>query len=647
MINGLFGAISTGVSRLKGERSTDAGLDNIHKNRIKNEIEQLKLNQCKLGGCREAGQSCSSAEHCHFHVNNVTMYDKENRKNYVLLDISVVVGGADDSLLSSEIPVQIVLYRDFPFSPPDITFPSTFCFPSLSDGRSFIGEVVHEWSPSITLLSVVESVARFVKSYSTHIAVVGPSDILTGSYRTPISFSYQCYNSLVYPILGAKIVFEDHVFEHIFEKSSLSKGRDAISQRGRSLVSSLIPIPLNTRGLRRETMSWRVEKPCIHIDFVFNNTNVMLFDSTLLVLEASQRIQQEGGVFQAKNPSKTSSSSDEVVSDSTLQGNVAFWLFLPAISHIVDCSGKLIFGNQGTLPEYISDKLSRLEFSECLALVLGYDPLFEKSPLSLYQGEELLQPPKNSTRPIIIELKFHTSKANHETSCCCSFATNLREKVARLDSNFPQSCHNPRWSPRFELDCLHNLNMKYQAAILANHEQLSSEILQRWVIVCSKLIELSSFLSETDESYTQKSSSLIKQMQDILISPAVKNILNNARQHPRSDPFYNHLEDYPPGNASSSPGEQPSPARNPHSQVPQDPPSTQNASPQSPQGVHTSHPQLIPHHENTLNPYDESPEPRIQAPIECPPPTEDCNPNQNRISLYDSSSDELNAHHIL
>ncbi|KAJ1605433.1 putative UBC domain-containing protein [Cryptosporidium canis] len=583
MISGLFGAISTGVSKLKEARAPDTGVNDIHKNRIRNEIEQLKLNQCKLAKCRETQDMQMNghpAQLCHFHVNNVTMYDRENKKNYVLLDISVVVEDAD-AFLSNEIPVQVILYRDFPFSPPDITFPTTFCFPSLSDGRSFTAEIVHEWSPSITLLCVVEAVVRFLRSYSSHIAVVGPSDVLIGSYRSPISFSYQCYNSLVYPILGAKVIFEDQTFERTFEKSSCSKGKGAISQRGRSLASSLIPIPLNTRGLRRETMGWRVEKPFIHIDFVFNNTSVMLFDSTLLVLETCQRSQSDG-IFRAGNSSKTSSSSDEIVSDSTLQGNVAFWLYLSAVSHIVDSSGKLLFGNQGTLPEYLSDKLSKPDYTECLALVLGYDPLSEKSPISFYQNEELIQIPKDSTRPIVIELKFHTSRANHESSCCQSFATNLSEKVAKLDSNFPQNCHNPKWNPYFEHDCLYNLNIKYQEAILGNDAHLSSEIIQRWVVVCSKLIELSSFISETDESYVHKSSSLVKQMQDTLVCPVVRNILNASAgktskiseigQHAQDDSFFDHLEHYSPETTSN-----PEPS-NTEAQLPEDNPTAKNTS---------------------------------------------------------------------
>ncbi|KAH8583022.1 UBC domain containing [Cryptosporidium sp. chipmunk genotype I] len=560
MINGLYGVINTGVSILKGGGDPGTGLDDIHKNRIKNEIEQLKLNQCKLEKCRDAmtfEKTRYHTQYCHFHVNNVIMYDKENRKNYVLIDISIMIEDVD-TFLSNEIPVQIILYKDFPFSPPDITFPSTFCFPSLSDGRSFTAEILHEWSPSINLLAIVESIVKFLKSYNTHIAVVGPSDMFLGSFRNPISFNYQCYNSLVYPILGTKIIFEDEVFKRIFENNSI-KGQNVISQKGRNLISSFIPIPLNTRGLRRETMNWRIEKPYINIDFVFNSTNVMLFDSTMLVLEVCQKTQQNG-IIQAKNPSKTSSSSDEIISDSTLQGNVAYWLYLSAISHIIDCDGKLIFGNQGTLPEYISDKLSKLEYSECLVLVLGYDFLFEKSSVSFYQNEELIQTPKDSTRPIIIELKFHTSKANHESSCCHSFATNLREKVVKLDSNFPQNCHNPKWNSYFEFGCLSNLNKKYQQAITENHMYLSSEIIQRWVVICTKLIEQSSFLSETDERYIQESSSLVKQMQDILISPVVKHILNSDAGKPskvnssdedfRNDTFYNHLEEYSPENSS-------------------------------------------------------------------------------------------------
>ncbi|KAL5370209.1 putative UBC domain-containing protein [Cryptosporidium parvum] len=558
MINGLYGLINTGTSILKGGRNPEIGLDDIHKNRIKNEIEQLKLNQCKLEKCRDNltfENNRYHTQYCHFHVNNVTMYDKESRKNYVLIDISIMIEDVD-TFLNNEIPVQIILYKDFPFSPPDITFPSTFCFPSLSDGRSFTAEILHEWSPSINLLTTVDSIIKFLKSYSTHIAVVGPSDMFIGSYRNPISFNYQCYNSLVYPILGTKIIFEDDVFKHIFENNSI-KEQNVISQRGRNLVSSFIPIPLNTRGLRRETMNWRIEKPCINIDFVFNNTNVMLFDSTMLVLEVCQKTKQNG-IFQASNPSKTSSSSDEIISDSTLQGNVAYWLYMPAISHIIDCHGKLIFGNQGTLPEYISNKLSKLEYSECLVIILGYDFLFEKSPILFYQNEELIQTPKDSTRPIIIELKFHTTKANHESSCCHSFATNLREKVAKLDSNFPKNCHNPKWNSYFEFDCLSNLNKKYQQAITGNHIYLSSEIIQRWVVICSKLIEQSSLLSETDEKYIQESSSLVKQMQDILVSPIVKHILNSNTSKPskvssidedlQNDTFYKHLEEYSPEN---------------------------------------------------------------------------------------------------
>ncbi|KAF7457107.1 Ubiquitin-conjugating enzyme family protein [Cryptosporidium felis] len=532
MMNKIYGAISGGTSILKGSQTQDSGLDEIHRNRIKNEVEQLKLNQCKQQNCRElVSHDNRGMQPLHYHINNVVMYDRENRRNYVLLEISLMVEDSD-SFLSSEIPIQVILYKDFPFNPPDIIFPSTFCFPSLSDGRSFTAEILNDWSPSITLLAVVEC---------------------AGSYRSPISFPYQCYNSLTYPVLCAKVRFEDHVFEQMTEKS-LSKGQNAISQKGKSLFLSLIPIPLNTRGLRRETMSWRFERPCINIDFVFNITNVMLFDTTLLIIESSQKTPSIGS-GSPSDPSKTSSSSDEVPSDSTLHGTIAFWLFLPAISHIIDCNGKVIFGNQGTLPDYISEKLGNLEYSECLVLVLGYDPVCEKSPLSFYYYEDLLQLPRDSKRPTVIELKFHTEKARHESSCCMSFAANIKEKVLKLDPHFPQNCHNPRWDSHFEVSYLSNLNDRYQEAILGNHVHLSSEIIQRWVVICSKLIEQSSFLSESDEKYAEKSSILVRQMQDVLVSPVVKNILNaeinkhkvpNIDQNAQNDVFYNNLEHYSP-----------------------------------------------------------------------------------------------------
>ncbi|KAH8741477.1 hypothetical protein FG386_002431 [Cryptosporidium ryanae] len=569
MIHGLYGTLTSRASKSCEKNTQTNNIAEIHKNRIKNEIERLRLGQCKVTSCLENNTNTrhDNDGKLHFHVDNVTMYDKTS-KNYILIEISLVLDNLD-SFNTNVVPIEIMLYKDFPFSFPDIIFPTTCCFPSLSDGRSFTVEILNnsEWSPSTTLLDLVGGIQDFLISYNRRISTVGTSDLYIGSYRSPISFNYQCSNSLIYPILESSIKFSDEVYNQIIDGNlilksngninkkdgSLSSITGLISQSGKSIVKSLVPIPLNTSGIARETLNLKFEKPCVNFNFVFNNTNIMLFDSVLLIIENNSEYygasdnnynsdcRGSGGIintlssmsrgFFSKKSQKvsSSSSSDEILSDSSLCGNVVLWFYLSTVTHILDNTGKLVFGSKGTIPEEITEKISKLEYSECVTIVIGYDLLHEKSSINFYFQNELIKVPKNNRKPIIIRLKFHNNKAKHENSCCLSFANNIKDKVNKIGNYFPNNCYNPNWDSYFQLKLLENANSKYQNVITSNHVNLCSDTIYRWVVISSKLIELTSFISETDNKYSLESNNLVKTMQQILVSSPVKNILNSHK----------------------------------------------------------------------------------------------------------------------
>ncbi|KAH7648776.1 hypothetical protein FG379_002246 [Cryptosporidium bovis] len=570
MINGLHQVLGNKFSKTNEKNTKMSNIVEIHKNRIKNEIERLKSNQCKLSNCGESetGIGLDNDEKLHFHVNNVTIYSKTS-KNYILIEISLTIDNLD-SFNTNTVPVEIILYKDFPFGFPDIIFPTTCCFPSLSDGRSFTVEILNnsEWSPSKTLLDIVGNIRSFLILYNKKISTVGASDLYIGSYRSPISFNYRCSNSLIYPILESNIKFTDELYSEIIDShlilksnNNINKGNGSIhsisrliSQNSKNIAKSLVPIPLNTRGITRETSNWKFEKPFININFVFNNTNIILFDSILLIIENNGEYYTGNcndsnpdnysnvGIISAisnithnifsKKSQKTSSSSsfsDEILSDSSLCGNVVLWFYLSTITHIFDNTGKLIFGNKGTVPNEITEKISKLEYSECIIIIIGYDLLHERSNLNFYFQNELIKVSKDNNKPIIIKLKFHNSKAKHENSCCLSFANNIRDKVKKIGNYFPDNCYNPNWDSYFQLKLLENINNKYQNIITSNHINLCSDIIYKWVTISSKLIELTSFISETDDKYYDESNNLVKIMQQVLISSPVKNILHSRK----------------------------------------------------------------------------------------------------------------------
>ncbi|OII75915.1 hypothetical protein cand_002460 [Cryptosporidium andersoni] len=551
MIGQLLNVAKKSLTYVIGKRGDLVLVKDIHKNRIKNEIEQLRSNQCPLSNCEIIGYNGQGSLNCHYHVHKVIMDDAQNtsiRNHWILIDISIVlekVGRFQDNRVN----VEILLYKDFPFSPPDIIFPKTFCFPSLSDGRSYISDILHyEWSPSITLLSLINKIQDFLLDYHSYTECIGYSDIYIGSYRSVLCFNYQCTDSVIYPIYGFQLDINPETYKNYISKKiqklNISICKKSTLRITDTLYNSFLPIPLNKYGIIRQSSTWQLDESSLIVDLVFSRTNIMICDSTLTIVES--------GINNITNRSASSSYSEST----SLQGSVILWMYISAITHIIDHTGKLLWGYHGTVPQLINDKISNSLLEGCCILVISYDPSFDKSAITLFKSNEIIQIPKMNTNPTILQLRLHNNKSEHEQNCCLSFMNAIITKISKLGNNFP-NIYNSNWDTDFQIEYLTNLVKTYESCILdsniidKNSSHMLPCIIYRWLVLSSKLVELLAHLeedqdnnkNEIEELVTQehkdngetiellKSQQLVSRMQQILVNPIVKNILNKVSKN--------------------------------------------------------------------------------------------------------------------
>ncbi|KAL7067302.1 hypothetical protein ACR3K2_22860 [Cryptosporidium serpentis] len=552
MIGQLLNITKKSLTYVIGKRGDLVCVKDIHKNRIKNEIEQLRSNQCPLSNCEIIGYNGQGSLNCHYHVHKVIMDDAQNTsttpKHWVLIDISIVLEKVE-KFQDNRANVEILLYKDFPFSPPDVIFPKTFCFPSLSDGRSYISDILHyEWSPSITLLSLINKIQDFLLDYHSYIKCIGYSNIYIGSYRSFLCFNYQCTDSVIYPIYGFQLNINPETYKNSISKKIQKLNINICKKSNLGLTdtfyNAFLPIPLNKYGITRQSSTWRLDESSLIVDLVFSRTKIMICDSTLSIVES--------GINNVTNSSTSSSYSEST----SLQGSIILWMYISAISHIIDHTGKLVWGYHGTVPQLINDKISNLLLEGCCTLVISYDPSFDKSAITLFKSNEIIQIPKINTNPTILQLRFHNNKSEHEQNCCLAFINAIITKISKLGNNFP-NIYNPNWDTDFQIEYLTNLVKTYELCILDSNiiDRNSSHILPciiyKWLVLSSKLVELLAHLEEDQNDskneikglVTQehedngktieilKSQQLVSKMQQILVNPIVKNILNKVSKN--------------------------------------------------------------------------------------------------------------------
>jgi len=110
------------------------------------------------------------------------------------------------SNLPNTIVFLIIIDYSFPDNPPKILSKTNFCFPNLMDGRNLSSSIILKWEPSISLVSIANTIPIFIKQI-----LLSTTYHFYGNFELGAVYDLKNFNNMLVNIFNCKLLDDNNL----------------------------------------------------------------------------------------------------------------------------------------------------------------------------------------------------------------------------------------------------------------------------------------------------------------------------------------------------------------------------------------------------------------------------------------------------